>query len=39
LSDVRIEPWGAGDFALLEALNAPEMTAHLRCNDWRLELF
>jgi RimJ/RimL family protein N-acetyltransferase len=28
-SEVRLEPWGAGDFALLERLNAPEMTEHL----------
>jgi RimJ/RimL family protein N-acetyltransferase len=26
---VRIEPWGAGDLALLERLNAPEMTRHV----------
>jgi len=26
---VRLEPWAAGDLALLERLNAPEMTAHL----------
>jgi hypothetical protein len=30
LSDVRIAPWGPGDLALLEALNAPEMTAQPR---------
>ena len=29
MPDVRIEPWGPGDFALLEALNAPAMTEHL----------
>ncbi|AWI30329.1 N-acetyltransferase [Streptomyces sp. ICN441] len=26
---VRIEPWSEGDFELLRALNAPEMTEHL----------
>jgi RimJ/RimL family protein N-acetyltransferase len=26
---VRLEPWGADDFPLLEQQNAPEMTAHL----------
>ncbi|MGQ4434765.1 MULTISPECIES: GNAT family N-acetyltransferase [unclassified Streptomyces] len=26
---VRLQPWGAGDFWLLERLNSPEMTAHL----------
>ena len=29
MPDVRIEPWGPGDFALLEALNVPAMTKHL----------
>jgi RimJ/RimL family protein N-acetyltransferase len=28
-SDVRLDPWGEGDFPLLEQLNAPEMTEHL----------
>lgn len=28
-SNVRLEPWGEGDFPLLELLNAPEMTEHL----------
>ena len=26
---VRLDPWGTDDFALLEQLNSPEMTAHL----------
>ena len=29
MEQVRLEPWGEGDFWLLQRINSPEMTAHL----------